>query len=115
MKPLRLTSAKHEALAIVYFSRRGQMGLGPLGARLLVHPTSVTSTVDALEHLGYVQRTGHPTDRRATLATITARGPAGHPPDVLGAGGAPLGAGRPDRRRRRTSLRGARTGARRRR
>lgn len=74
MKPLQLTSAKHEALAIVYFSRRGQMGLGRLGERLLVHPTSVTSTVDALEHLGFVKRTGHPTDRRATLATITAKG-----------------------------------------
>lgn len=74
MKPLRLTSAKHEALAIVYFSRRGQVGLARLSERLLVHPTSVTSTVDALEHLGFVRRTSHPTDRRATLATITTKG-----------------------------------------
>jgi DNA-binding MarR family transcriptional regulator len=74
MRPLRLTSAKHEALAIIYFSRHGEMPLGKLGERLLVHPTSVTSTVDALEHIGLVKRAGHPTDRRATLARITAKG-----------------------------------------
>jgi DNA-binding MarR family transcriptional regulator len=74
MRPVRLTSAKHEALAMIYFSRHGEVALGRLGERLLVHPTSVTSTVDALERLGLVQRTGHPTDRRATLARITAKG-----------------------------------------
>ena len=74
MRPLGLTSAKHEALAIIYFSRHGEMALGRLGERLLVHPTSVTSTVDALERLGLVERTGHPTDRRATLARITTQG-----------------------------------------
>jgi DNA-binding MarR family transcriptional regulator len=74
MRPVGLTSAKHEALAIIYFSRHGEMPLGRLGARLLVHPTSVTSTVDALERLGLVKRVGHPTDRRATLARITPKG-----------------------------------------
>ena len=50
------------------------MPLGRLGARLLVHPTSVTSTVDTLERLGHVRRVAHPTDRRATLARITPKG-----------------------------------------
>ena len=50
------------------------MPLGTLSARLLVHPTSVTSTVDTLERLGLVKRVGHPTDRRATLARITPKG-----------------------------------------
>lgn len=74
LRPFGLTSAKHEALAILYFSRHGEMPLGKLGEHLLVHPTSVTSTVDALERLGLVTRVGHPTDRRATLARITAKG-----------------------------------------
>jgi DNA-binding MarR family transcriptional regulator len=74
MAPLRLTSARHEALAILYFSRHGEMPLGRLGERLLVHPTSVTSTVDALERLGLATRVRHPTDRRATLARITPKG-----------------------------------------
>ena len=74
MRPVRLTSAKHEALAIVYFSRHGELSLGRLGQRLLVHPTSVTSTVDALERLGLLRRIRHPTDRRAMLARITPKG-----------------------------------------
>ena len=50
------------------------MKLSELGQRLLLHPTSITSTVDSLEKLGYVERTPHPTDRRATMATITDAG-----------------------------------------
>jgi len=74
LRPYGLTSAKHEALAILYFSREGAMPLGRLGQRLLVHPTSVTSTVDALERLGLVERTSHPRDRRTVLARITRKG-----------------------------------------
>jgi len=74
LRPHHLTRAKHEALAIVYFSRAGELPLGKLGERLLVHPTSVTSTVDALEGRGLVRRVSHPRDRRATLARITAKG-----------------------------------------
>jgi DNA-binding MarR family transcriptional regulator len=59
---------------VLYFSRRGELPLGRLGEHLLVHPTSVTSTVDTLERLGLVKRVAHPTDRRATLARITAQG-----------------------------------------
>ena len=69
-----LTRSRHEALAVLFFSRHGEMPLGTLSDRLLVHPTSVTSTVDTLERLGLVRRVGHPTDRRATLARITAKG-----------------------------------------
>jgi DNA-binding MarR family transcriptional regulator len=74
LTPHGLTRSRHEALAVLYFSRHGEMPLGRLGARLLVHPTSVTSTVDTLERLGHVERVAHPTDRRATLARITAKG-----------------------------------------
>jgi DNA-binding MarR family transcriptional regulator len=74
LAPHRLTRSRHEALAVLYFSHHGEMPLGTLGKRLLVHPTSVTSTVDTLERLGHVKRVAHPTDRRATLARITPRG-----------------------------------------
>jgi DNA-binding MarR family transcriptional regulator len=74
LRPYRLTRSKHEALAVLYFSRHGEMPLGTLGAHLLVHPTSVTTTVDVLERRGLVRRVGHPTDRRATLARITPKG-----------------------------------------
>ena len=59
---------------MLYFSRDGQMSLGTLGQRLMVHPTSVTATVDTLERLGFVERVAHPSDRRQTLARITAVG-----------------------------------------
>jgi DNA-binding MarR family transcriptional regulator len=74
LRPHHLTHARHEALAVLYFSRNGEMPLGKLSKHLLVHPTSVTSTVDTLERLGLAERVAHPTDRRATLARITPKG-----------------------------------------
>ena len=74
LRPHKLTRSRHEALAVLFFSRQGEMPLGKLSERLLVHPTSVTTTVDTLERLGLVERVGHPSDRRATLARITAKG-----------------------------------------
>jgi DNA-binding MarR family transcriptional regulator len=69
-----LTFARYEALMLLYLSRRGSLPLGKMGARLQVHPTSVTNLIDGLEKLGYVERTPHPSDRRTTLASITERG-----------------------------------------
>jgi DNA-binding MarR family transcriptional regulator len=74
LAPYDLTFARYEALMLLYLSRRGSLPLGKMGARLQVHPTSVTNLIDGLEKLGYVERTPHPTDRRTTLASITARG-----------------------------------------
>jgi DNA-binding MarR family transcriptional regulator len=74
LRPHKLTHVRHEALAVLYFSRRHEMTMGELGKRLLVHPTSVTSTIDTLERLKLVARVAHPTDRRATLARITMKG-----------------------------------------
>ena len=72
--PLGLTFSRFEALALLWFSRQGALPLGKVGARLQVHPTSVTSTVDRLEADGLVNRTPPPTDRRTTLARITPAG-----------------------------------------
>ena len=69
--------ARHEALAILYFSRHGEMPLGRLGDRLLVHPTSVTSTVDTLERLGLVDARPPPDRPPGHARPHHAEGPAG--------------------------------------
>jgi DNA-binding MarR family transcriptional regulator len=74
LAPFDLTFPRYEALMLLFFSRRGSLPLGKMGARLQVHPTSVTNLVDGLERLGLAQRSPHPTDRRTTLAEITERG-----------------------------------------
>jgi DNA-binding MarR family transcriptional regulator len=74
LRPFGLTFARYEALMLLYYSRRGSLPLGKMGARLQVHRTSVTNLVDGLETMGLAERTPHPTDRRTTLATITGQG-----------------------------------------
>jgi DNA-binding MarR family transcriptional regulator len=76
LEPFDLTFARYEALMLLYFSRAGSLPLGKVGARLQVHPTSVTNLIDGLERLGYARRTPHPSDRRTTLAEITGSGRA---------------------------------------
>ncbi len=74
LKPYDLTFPRYEALMILRVSRRGALPLGKIGARLQVHPTSVTNLIDGLERAGLVRREPHAQDRRATLAIITERG-----------------------------------------
>jgi DNA-binding MarR family transcriptional regulator len=74
LEPFGLTFARYEALMLLYFTRTGSLPLGKMGARLQVHPTSVTNIVDGLEKRGYAARTPHPSDRRTTLATISDSG-----------------------------------------
>jgi DNA-binding MarR family transcriptional regulator len=74
LRPFDLTFARYEALALLHFSRSGSLPMGKMGDRLMLHPTSVTNIVDRLEGQGFVHRTPHPTDRRTTLAEITAEG-----------------------------------------
>src|SRR6202046_1744997 len=70
LEPYGLTFARYEALMLLYFTRPGALPLGKIGARLQVHPTSVTNLIDGLTEQGLVRRTPHPTDRRGTLAAI---------------------------------------------
>ncbi len=76
LRPFGLTFARYEALMLLSFSRRGELPLGKMGPRLMIHPTSVTNVVDRLEHDRLVTRVPHPTDRRTTLARITPAGRA---------------------------------------
>jgi DNA-binding MarR family transcriptional regulator len=74
LRPYGLTFARYEALVLLAFSRRGALPLGVIGERLMVHPTSVTNTVDRLERDGLVRRRPNPRDGRGTLAEITPSG-----------------------------------------
>jgi DNA-binding MarR family transcriptional regulator len=74
LEPFELTFPRYEALMLLYYSRNGSLPLGKMGARLQVHPTSVTNLIDGLEGAGLARRSPHPTDRRTTLAEITDRG-----------------------------------------
>ena len=65
--------------------------MGKLSERLLVHPTSVTSTVDTLQRLGFVRRVPHPTDRRRRWPGSPRR--AGAPSRPRSAGMADAGCG----------------------
>ena len=72
--PFELTFARYEVLMLLYLSRRGSLPLGKIGERLQVHRTSVTGLVDRLEAQGLARRLAHESDRRKTLAEITAAG-----------------------------------------
>jgi DNA-binding MarR family transcriptional regulator len=74
LRPHGLTFARYEALVLLGFSRRGALPLRVIGERLMVHPTSVTNTIDRLERDGLVQRRPNPRDGRGTLAEITPTG-----------------------------------------
>lgn len=74
LRPLDLTFARYEVLVLLTFSRSGSLPLGKVGERLQVSPASVTNAIDRLEASGFVARSPHPTDGRATLAGITSAG-----------------------------------------
>ncbi len=76
LRDLDLTFARYELLMLLHFSREGALPLAKVGARLQVHPTSITSAVNRLERQKLVVREAHPTDRRTTLAVLTDAGRA---------------------------------------
>jgi DNA-binding MarR family transcriptional regulator len=74
LRPLDLTFARYEVLMLLLFSRHGSLPLNKIGARLQVHPTSVTNAVDRLENQDLIKRVPHSRDRRTTLAEISPAG-----------------------------------------
>ncbi|MEU5610586.1 MarR family winged helix-turn-helix transcriptional regulator [Streptomyces sparsogenes] len=74
VKPYGLTFARYEALVLLTFSQSGELTMSKIGERLMVHPTSVTNTVDRLVRSGLVAKRPNPNDGRGTLASITDRG-----------------------------------------
>ncbi|MUM15664.1 MarR family transcriptional regulator [Mycobacterium sp. CBMA271] len=71
LRPHGLTFSRYELLMLLSFSSAGSMPMAKASARLQVHPTSVTNTVDRLEEAGLVRRVPNPTDGRGTLVEIT--------------------------------------------
>jgi len=74
LKPFGLSFARYEMLRLLAFTREGRMPMASAIARLQVHPTSVTNTVDRLVRDGFVERETHPEDRRAAMLFITEPG-----------------------------------------
>ncbi|MFH8348562.1 MarR family winged helix-turn-helix transcriptional regulator [Streptomyces sp. NPDC018045] len=74
LKPYGLTFARYEALVLLTFSKAGELPMSKIGERLMVHPTSVTNTVDRLVKARLVDKRPNPNDGRGTLASITEQG-----------------------------------------
>lgn len=72
LRPLGLTFARYQVLGMLRWA--GPRTLGAVGHGLWITPATVTSAVDRLEGAGLCKRASHPTDARATLVEITAKG-----------------------------------------
>ena len=72
LRPLGLTFARYQVLGMLRWT--GPLTLGAVGHRLWITPATVTSAIDRLEGAGLSRRVSHPTDARATLVEITAKG-----------------------------------------
>lgn len=72
LEELGLTPARAEVLWLLH--RSGPLTQRELSQTLKCTPRNVTGLVDALEAAGFVARKPHPTDRRATLVTLTEQG-----------------------------------------
>ena len=74
LRPLQLTFARYELLMLLSFTREGRLPMTKAGARLQVHPASVTNAATRLEAAGLVVRRRSPDDGRGVLVEITAAG-----------------------------------------
>jgi DNA-binding MarR family transcriptional regulator len=70
--PFQITPGQSRALDVLF--RTGSLRLSDLSEKLHIAPRSTTEVVDALEERGFVERQPDPSDRRATLAALTADG-----------------------------------------
>jgi DNA-binding MarR family transcriptional regulator len=71
---LGLTRARSEVIWLLHHG--GRMTQRELSDALHCSPRNVTGLIDALQAGGFATREPHPTDRRATLITLTERGTA---------------------------------------
>lgn len=75
LRDLNLTAAQLNALLVLRDAGAKGLPLSELGRHLVVTKANVTGLIDRLEREGLVQRDTH-TDRRVTLAKLTAKGAA---------------------------------------
>ena len=74
LKRLGLGRTAYFLLTGLALRTKGRARLSTLSRLLMMHPTSVRSTVDQLEANGLVRTHPHPHDRRATVVEITDAG-----------------------------------------
>jgi DNA-binding MarR family transcriptional regulator len=67
-----LTPARAEVIWLLH--RRGPRAQRQLSQALKCTPRNVTGLVDVLEAAGFVARSAHPSDRRATVVSLTEQG-----------------------------------------
>lgn len=74
LKRFDLSFARYELLQLLSFTKDGVIPMASATARLQVHPTSITNTVQRLERDGLVVREPHPRDGRASMLLLTDAG-----------------------------------------
>ncbi|MEA2167141.1 MAG: hypothetical protein QOF76_441 [Solirubrobacteraceae bacterium] len=74
LRPFELSRTAYLVLATLALSDDGARKLSYLSRYLMVHQTTITLLIDNLELRGLVKRRPHPTDRRTTLAVLSAKG-----------------------------------------
>lgn len=74
LRPFELSRSMYLTLVTLALSEYGERRLSYLSRYLMVHPSTITLIVDQLAARGLVGREPHPTDRRASVAVLTADG-----------------------------------------
>lgn len=74
LRPHKLNLTDYMLLMTLQLSETGTRLISQLARSLLIHATTATLATDRLENRGLIGRSPHPTDRRATLVSITASG-----------------------------------------
>ncbi|MDF8264621.1 MarR family winged helix-turn-helix transcriptional regulator [Luteipulveratus flavus] len=76
LEPYGLSPAQGRAFRVISHHRDAdeELRLSGLAERLRIAPRSTTEVVDRLETLGLVRRSPSPSDRRATVLTLTDKG-----------------------------------------
>ncbi|MFB3880910.1 MAG: MarR family winged helix-turn-helix transcriptional regulator [Armatimonadota bacterium] len=69
-----LTGSQLGILKVLAEASDEGLKLNEISQRLFVTPGNLTGLVDRLEEAGFLQRSPHPEDRRATLAVLTPSG-----------------------------------------
>ncbi|MFC4070959.1 MarR family winged helix-turn-helix transcriptional regulator [Actinoplanes subglobosus] len=72
LEPWHVSPSQSRALGVL--SRHGEMRLSALAEHLRIAPRSATEVIDDLEKRGLAVRKPDPSDRRATLVTLTDEG-----------------------------------------
>ena len=76
VNPSRISLGRYNVLRLLFAADGHRLLMSELSDSLEVSPTVVTRLVDTLADGGYVERTGHDTDKRKTWATMTPAGEA---------------------------------------